>query len=146
MKNVYLLFAVFTVIGLGFSACKKDDKPLTAFIVGDWHVTEIKYAYVTNGVEHITWDTKPDAADITTHFTFYDNGTGLQHPVDPAYRNLVTFNYTLSNELLTVKPLFFLVYRDKFTVTKVSDSEMTLSVKSKATNGSEDLIVLSFSK
>lgn len=146
MKAILTLICL-ALIGLSFSGCKKDkNAAVTGPIVGEWHVTEIKYSTVMNGTEQVTSDKKYDATDITTHFAFYDNGTGLQHPADPAYANLSSFNYTLANSVLTVKPMFFLVNHEAFTVTKLADTEMVLTVKIDNTNGSYDLTEISLRK
>ncbi|QHS56075.1 hypothetical protein GWR56_11215 [Mucilaginibacter sp. 14171R-50] len=141
--KVLLLLTLFTA---GLTACKKESKNVAASIEGEWHATAYKVATVVNGAEQVSSDTKYDPADPSTHFTFYDNGTGMQHPADPIYANLVSFNYTLENSVLTVKPMFFLVNHNTFTVTKLSDSEITLTIKNNNTDGSHTLQVLSLSK
>lgn len=92
MKKIYFLLALFTVIGLSFSSCKKDgeEKPTTFSIVSNWKTTNVNREYFfkeqSTGVKY-----NMEASDYVDHILFNSDGTG-----DMSVNGLVIrkFNYT----------------------------------------------------
>lgn len=143
MKFKVLILTVLFAINL--AACKKDSKSAGLSIEGTWYITDYKVSTVKNGVEEVLSNTNTENYfGIDYYFTFDGHHSGTQHSADSWASG--EFNYTFSNSVLTVKPLFFVSHHDTFTVAKTSDTNMTFTVKTINTDGSYSLEVLTLSK
>lgn len=146
MKFKALILAV--LFAFCASACKKDSKndAVSMSITGKWYFTEYKVSGFKNGVETIATYYKKEDFNGANFISFDGNNTGQQYVDDPFYMNLATFSYTYSNSILTIKPMMLFTKHDKFTVNKLSENEMTLTVRFNNADGSYDLDVLRLSK
>ncbi|WP_370341055.1 lipocalin family protein [Mucilaginibacter aurantiaciroseus] len=140
--RILLLALLFAVC---FAACKKDDKAASVSIEGKWYLTALKLSTFKNGVEYVGTDARSDGFKAEYYFTFDDNNSGVEHSPD-SYFSYMPFTYSLSNSVLMVKPSLHIVNHNKFTINKLSDSDMTLTVKITNADKSYSLIVLTLSQ